>query len=111
MIKFDPFVHSKIKAARVWVELHDINSHDVTNVGWLFNFHAEHYSKSAMKRMITPLLPENLQNEIQLNVKTILFFLDRKAYTRGYVLEMDRKLSAEYSNMLFEKLSLTSKSL
>ena len=109
MIKFNLFVHNKIKASRVWVELHDINSHDVTNVGWLFNLHAEHYSKSAIKQMITQLLPENLQNEIQLNVKTIPYFLDRKTYTRGYVLEMDRKLSAEYSTMLFEKLSPTSK--
>ena len=111
MIKFNPFVHSKIKAARVWVELHDINSHDVTNIGWLLNFHAEHYLESAMKQMITQLLPENLQNESQLNVKTIPYFLDRKTYTRGYVLEIDRKLSAEYSNILFEKLSSTSKSL
>ena len=64
-----------------------------------------HYSKSAIKKKITDLLPEALHDIFQVNIKTIPYFKDKRTYTRGYVLEMDRETSKTNAATFFDKLN------
>ena len=65
-IKFNPFVKGELDKSKIWILLHSIQSHNVTNVGWIYNHTPDQYSKSALAEKINQLLPPELHNKYQL---------------------------------------------
>ena len=60
------------------MNLHELELHDVTNIGWLFNLHTYLYSCSAATENIHKYLPPKVHLKIQLKVKTVPYFLCKK---------------------------------
>ena len=82
-IKYHPFVKAKLNKSGVWLLPHNIKSHNVTSVGWIFGHIPDQYSCFNVMQKINSILPQELHNKYQLNVKTIPHFLSKKTHTRA----------------------------
>lgn len=85
--------------------MHNINSHNVTNLGWICNHLPDQFSKANIIDKINNLLPTSLQDKYQINVKTVPYFLCKITHTRAFVIEMDNTECALHSTTFFENLT------
>ena len=104
-IKFNNFVHSHLQKSRIWIDSHDIESFDVTQVGWLANKHTEHCSCKSLLDEAKKIPPEALHEHMQLNVRTVQYYKEANAYTRAFVFEMDRNTSNDHLSDIFTRFS------
>ena len=106
-IKFNNFVYSHLQKSCIWIDSHDIESFDVTQVGWLANKHTEHFSRRALLEEVKKILPETIHEHMQLNVRTVQYYKEDNVYTLAFVLEMDRTASNEHLSDIFTKFNET----
>ena len=103
-IKFTPFILAYIKKRGSWMDNHDIESFDVTQIGWFKNRHTEHYSRNYLLEEAKKILPEALHPQMQVNIRRVQYFKsnqESKVTTRAYVLEMDRLASNDHVTDIF----------
>lgn len=107
-VKFNPFIKGELDKSKIWIIPHSIQSHNVTNVGWIYNHTPDQFSKSALKTKINKLLPSDLHEKYQLQVKIVPYFLCKKTHTRAFVMEMDKTENALHQTRIFEILNASS---
>ena len=74
VVKFNNFVHSHLWKYGIWIDSHNIESFDIIQVGWFEDKHMEHYPCHYLLNEAKKILPEELHEHIQINIRTVQYY-------------------------------------
>ena len=108
-IKRDPLVWHHLSTHGVWLDKHEIKSTNITRLGWLYELHPDHISLHALTTKVATLLPPEIMQVIEFQVRTVPYLPAHRDFTtRAFVLHIARENKNEYADKIFKTLNPSS---